>query len=193
MTKREVEVKLEVLNPDLARAVLASHGLKLVDECYELDAYYSHPCRNFTETDEALRLRMRRCKSGESYAMTYKGPREKGLPAGLKAREELELRLDKSAWETLSEVLAKLGFSHVAVFSKTREIYEGSGVSAFLDLLHGVGYYLELELSTPSGEELAKLIVSRLLAQARIVEETYLEICLKTKKCIAMGLEVDGT
>jgi len=181
--RREREIKLQVDSYEEAERTLLEHGFKYVDTCSEDDYYYSHPCVDFSATDEALRARRRRCSGSEYYTITYKGPRVVE-ESGIKARSELEVELTSSQWSALRDIIEKLGFKSIARISKTRRLYRAECVDASLDELHGVGYYLELELKCDSGESLVREVVSRLSGSARIVHETYLEICLATRRCV---------
>ncbi|MEM4557386.1 MAG: class IV adenylate cyclase [Desulfurococcaceae archaeon] len=189
-TVLEEEVKLEVVDPGYARKILAELGFKFVKVCTEVDTYFAHPCRDFASTDEALRLRKRICNDEESFVLTYKGPRL-GVSKEIKIREEIEVRLTRDVLEALSQILTKLGFISILSFSKTREIYEASDVLAYLDYIHGLGYFLEFEARTEIGKQLIRGILSSSHGNARIVEETYLEMCLRTKKC-QVNTEING-
>lgn len=178
----EREVKLLLVNYEVAREALLETGFKYIDTCFEEDYYYSHPCIDFSVTDEALRARRRKCSNAEYYTITYKGPRVvKDL--GLKTRVELEVELTNVQWNVIRSIIEKLGFTSVARVSKTRDLYTTECVDAYLDELHGVGFYLELELKCDRGEEHIKRVIERLGGGAQVIHETYLEICLKTRKC----------
>jgi len=182
VTSREREVKLQIRDYEKVKETILRAGLKYTDTCLEEDYYYSHPCIDLSTTDEALRARKRRCNSSEHYTITYKGPRliEE---SGLKTRLELEVELTSSQWGIIRSIIEKLGFNVVAKVSKARALYTSHCVNAYLDELLGVGFYLELEIKCESGEELVKKILVELSSSAQLVHETYLEICLKTKKC----------
>lgn len=183
----EVEVKLALTNPGLARDVLTKYGYRLVDVCVELDIYLGHPCRDFAKTDEALRLRTRRCRSGKtSYTVTYKGQRITSRD-GFKTREEVELKIDEESMEHLKRLLDLLGFTRVISFSKLREVYEGEIATAFLDHLYNVGHFLEIELRPGGNKELLEKVLEELKPISHIVQETYLEICLKTQRCLVLN------
>lgn len=150
----------------------------------EEDYYFNHPCRNFAESDEALRLRKRNCSLSRSYVLTYKGPRESDL-SKVKIREEIEVFFDEKELSSILTIFEKLGFKLITHFNKKREIYSGRGLSASIDLLHGVGYYLELELEAQGERGYFENIVQELIKKlgAVPVEKTYLEICLETRRC----------
>ncbi|MEM1596696.1 MAG: class IV adenylate cyclase [Desulfurococcaceae archaeon] len=182
---REVEIKLSISEPDYARSLLESLGFRRVDTCLEEDYYFNHPCRNFAESDEALRLRKRICGLSRSYVLTYKGPRERDS-SNFKIREEIEVFLDEKELSNIFTILEKLGFKLITRFTKRREIYSGRGLNASIDLLSGVGYYLELELGIHGERGCLESIVQELNKKlgAVPVEKTYLEICIETRKCI---------
>jgi len=181
VASEEREVKLQLSSREEARRILLETGFKHVDTCFEEDYYYSHPCVDFSARDEALRARRRKCSSVEYYTITYKGPRVIE-ESGYKKRVELEVELTSAQWSSIRSIIEKLGFTNIARVSKTRELYVAECVDAYLDELHGVGFYLELELKCDRGGRVARVVVER-LSSAQIVHETYLEICLKTKKC----------
>jgi adenylate cyclase class 2 len=180
--REEREVKLRLGDYERAKSTLRELGFVHVDRCFEEDYYYSHPCVDYTMSDEALRARWRKCSSSEHYTITYKGPRVQG-DLELKTRIELEVELNSIQWNTIKDILEKLGFTSIARIRKTRDLYTAECVEASLDELHGAGYYLELELKCDRGFDLVERVISRLATSAQVEHDTYLEICLKTKKC----------
>lgn len=179
----EYEIKLTVNDSRAVRPILEDHGFIYVDTCTEVDFYYSHPCRDFRETDEAFRFRMRKCNREVTYTVTYKGPR--GGSSTLKIREELETMVDEGTWRSLRAIMEKLGFGIVMGFMKKREIYDKHGLRAYIDYLMEVGHYVEVELVDQSylGELKELINVLEKVLKARIENRTYLEICLETLKC----------
>jgi adenylate cyclase class 2 len=152
----EVELKFPVADlPALERrlAELAERFYAPVDQ---VDRYFNHPCRDFAQTDEALRLR----HDGDGVVITWKGPR---IDAATKTRREIELPLfaplpeggdaAARAVRTIAEwteLLEALGFRPVATVSKRRRPvhvqWHGMEVDAALDSVAGVGVFLELEI-----------------------------------------------
>jgi adenylate cyclase class 2 len=183
----EVEVKFKVDDPVHAERLLESHGFRRVGECLEVDHYYNHPCRDFRETDEALRIRLRTCGSTKALALTYKGPRETGVQY-IKVRREIELQVDPSEFEKLKSLFESLGFKLVLSFAKRRVLYEGTGVKATLDELLGVGYFLELELVSGDMRGVFKSLVGEFIEKHGFepIDKTYLEICLEINTCRLM-------
>ncbi|ACL11308.1 class IV adenylate cyclase [Desulfurococcus amylolyticus] len=181
----ESEVKLQVLvDIEVIEKYLATHGFRKVDECREKDIYFKHPCRDLALSDEAVRLRHRVCvNSGRHIVLTYKGPRE-NREGVIKTRREIEAYLTPDNASSIIEILDKIGVSQLISFVKNRDIYRGNGLEASIDELKGVGYFLEVEAKEPHAIHLLDIIVRDLSSMAKPIQETYLEICLKTGRCI---------
>jgi adenylate cyclase class 2 len=117
----------------------------------QVDRYFSHPCRDFAATDEALRIR----RIGQENFVTWKGPK---LDPTTKTRRELELTLEpgESGLDRFASLLEALGFRPVAEVRKVRRPYElhwdGRTVHAALDDVARVGTFVELELMVPAEE-----------------------------------------
>lgn len=114
----EIEQKYHVDNRDGLIERLAAEFAVLVSEQQNDDTYYNHPCRDFAQTGEALRVR----RVDGLPLVTYKG---KKLPGDVKAREELEWRLDPGDTDgsAMERLLTHLGFHVVATVSKKRQTY----------------------------------------------------------------------
>ena len=112
----EVEQKYPLEKLELVRPRLLEMGATFHEPIGQADQYFSHPSRNFAETDEALRLR----QVGPQNYVTYKGPR---LDTATKTRRELEfaIRSGADAAAEFSELLGLLGFRPVCVVRKHRE------------------------------------------------------------------------
>lgn len=118
----EVEQKYHVNNRERLVQRLADAAAVLVSTQQNDDTYYNHPCRDFAETGEALRVR----RVDGIPMVTYKGAK---LPGRVKAREELEWRLDPGDTYGISmeRLLIHLGFCKVATVSKRRQTYRIGG------------------------------------------------------------------
>lgn len=109
------------------------------------DSYFNHPCRDFAETKEALRIR----RVDGTPLITYKGPK---FPGKVKARLEREWRLDPGDADGTSteDLLRLLGFQPVAVVRKTRRLFrlpgEWSELAVTIDDVDGLGCFSEVEL-----------------------------------------------
>lgn len=169
----EVEIKFRSPGNDEVVANLERLGAeRLLDEAVE-DTYYTHPCRQFKDTDEALRLR----KRGGAAELTYKGPRMASSSA--KAREELTLKVDDTL--PLSRILERLGFAELTTVSKRRISFAFDKLRVDVDDVEGLGQFVELELMTEDTSRAEQLIgkAREGLCLTEATEETYLEMILK--------------
>ncbi|WP_323171729.1 class IV adenylate cyclase [Natrialba sp. PRR66] len=165
----EVEVKVPA-ELDRVRARLEDAPLEVTPQgaVVQTDTYYDAPHRSFPETDEALRIRNERHRSGpadpsetadsdaeprddtaEETRVTYKGPL---VDEESKTREEVETAVGDA--ETFDAVLTNLGFEAAATVRKERERYtvvpaDGEGdefeFTVTLDAVDDVGEYVEVE------------------------------------------------
>jgi len=140
----EIEIKTPVKDLNEVRQRL--EGLNAVHrgEVEQSDTYFTHPCRDFGVTDEALRIRAQ----GGLLTLYYKGPK---LDHETKTREEIAAPLSDPA--AMRTILQRLGFKEFAVVDKTRDIYDLDGVEVVLDHIVGLGDYVELEVQ---GEDIEK-------------------------------------
>ncbi|MCA9208102.1 MAG: class IV adenylate cyclase [Planctomycetales bacterium] len=151
------------------------------DKREQADVYYAHPCRNFAETDEALRIR----RVGSESRITYKGPK---LDQETKTRREIELPIADDA-ERAAEfhaLLIELGFRPVAEVVKRRRSahlsYSDHAVEVSLDEVRDVGCFVEVEVQADqAGLDDARRVVSELAEQLGLSHperRSYLELLL---------------
>jgi|Deesub1362A_J573_1020465.scaffolds.fasta_scaffold02674_1 adenylate cyclase class 2 len=151
---------------------------RFVVEKEEVDMYFNHPCRNFRETDEALRIRI----DNEGASLTYKGAK---LDSETKSREEIKVKLD--SFRNAMGIFTRLGFKPVAEVRKVRRIYRVGDVVICIDRVEGVGEYVEIEIEDESinaKEKLFKIAEKLGYSRHESIRESYLEMLI-TKK----GLE----
>ncbi len=165
----EVEVKARIIEPEQSLKVQRMvSDWEALPEVVQEDIYFSHPCRNFSRTDEALRLR----KTGDIWCMTYKGPKLDGVS---KTREEMEIRISPDA----RSILERLGFSEVGRVVKERRMFRKGDVLLCLDDVVGLGEFIELESISHDKKALPALL--GILSHLGLESETrsYLELLLK--------------
>ncbi len=173
----EIEAKYLIAKPDEIdeiERILEGKGFRHKQTIEEIDIYYNHPCRDFAETDEALRLRTRITGNNETtYYLTYKGPRT--IVGAVKSREEYEVTI--SDIEVMKTILAELGFKEVGTVMKTRMIYvNDGGCEVLIDKLINTGdYYLEVECSNSVINNIYVALQDYLVP----TRKTYLEIVLE--------------
>jgi adenylate cyclase, class 2 len=178
----EVEQKHRVDDVAALTARLAERGAVLGPPVVQTDRYFTHPARDFTRTDEALRIRT---AAGASF-VTYKGPK---LDTATKTRQEIELPLDPRDADgaRFGELLETLGFTPVATVRKSRRSFEfrrdGRGVAGALDDVEGLGTFVELEVvANEAGLDAAKRTIAELareLALGQSERRSYLELLLE--------------
>jgi len=189
--EKEFKLRVEVPIRDLYE-VLRKIRAEPVTHVVEIDTYFQHPCRDFRESDEALRLRLRFSDGELKAVLTYKGPKK--LDGVVKSREEIEV--EASDYSSLVELLKRLGFTEVSTFTKIRDVYSVEGARVYVDRLCGVGLFIEVE----GGSELSRYL-DLFKEIGEPVTETYLEICLNTGRCrridpndeeACLGFDVSG-
>ncbi len=161
-------------------------------EIEQRDEYYSHPCRNFKKTDEALRIRY----EGNQAILTYKGPK---LVGPIKSREELEWPFeyrsldgnqDSNAHPPIDWLLLRLGFQQVATVRKHRKwfqlLVDEIKVMVSLDQVEQLGCFIEIESvcvdSQRAAHEAAILFVANQLGLNNPIQASYLGMLKKLEQ-----------
>jgi adenylate cyclase class 2 len=134
----EIEVKAGIEGRDAMAERIIALGGRLVRKVSQEDVYYKHPCYDFKERDEALRLR----REGETYTLTFKGRR---FGSGAKMREEIEVKVDDL--KAATSLLQRTGFEKSFVIRKDRAVYFLDRAEISLDLVEGLGEFVEIELT----------------------------------------------
>ncbi|NPB00347.1 MAG: class IV adenylate cyclase [Crenarchaeota archaeon] len=180
----EVEVKYRVpeeLYDKIVRELESKW--KFMYEVEEHDIYLAHPCRNFAETDEALRIRTEKRGNLHHIILTYKGPRIGGEG---KTREELSTEVGDL--ESCLKIFEKLGFRKVVEILKRRKVYSKESYTLALDDVEGLGKFVEIECVTDSRDlvdecarNIKRLAAELGLDDSLIERRTYLELMLEKK------------
>lgn len=177
----EVEGKYKLICSefDKIRSFLQRMSFKEEYRVIEKDIYYNHPCKDFSRTDEALRIRIRKYLEQDKtvIALTYKGSR-KLIGSGIKARREIEVELRD--WKKLDEILVNLGFSRAISFVKERIIYKKDNAEVTIDHVYGLGQFMEIEAGD---QAIIEKIYSGLRECLQPINKTYLELCMETQRC----------
>ena len=151
----EVEIKVPA-DIDAVRDRLRDVDAERAGTRRQRDVYYDAPHREFAETDEALRIRHETVPRSGTDAeptaetrLTYKGPL---LDDDSKTRTEYETAVgDPDATEG---ILSGLGFEPAATVEKRRERWTFDGFSVTLDVVDGVGEFVEVERSVDDVNEI---------------------------------------
>jgi adenylate cyclase, class 2 len=163
----EVEVKARA-KPDTLEKIKALGAVFLTIENH-CDLYFSSPLRDFWETDEALRIRIKETGAW----LTYKGPK---LDAVTKSRKEVAVKIEDP--KTMEQLLLSLGFMPYAEVKKKRNKYALNNIIFALDEVEDLGTYLEVEAFAEEDwtilREKVLGILNRLGMEA--IRESYLEL-----------------
>lgn len=133
----EVEIKFPLRDAKI-EGKLKKLGARLFESERQDDAYFLAPDRDFSRTDEALRLRLASGKKGAS--ITYKGPK---IDAQSKTRKEIKVNVDDA--ESAKEILLLLGYREAKKVVKDRKKYRKGGFIISVDKVHGLGNFIEIE------------------------------------------------
>lgn len=153
----EVELKIAA-DHESVRPRLDTLGAQPRNQVQQVDRYFDAPHRDFADTDEALRVRTEESEQKETTELTYKGPL---VEDESKTREELTTRLVDQG--TTAEILESLGFEHSATVRKHRERFDYEDYTITLDVVEGLGKFLEIETDVETESEVR-------LARERAVE-----------------------
>ena len=172
----EVEVKYKVEEIESILKKLEEMNAKIEEEVIEEDHYFNHPCRDFKNTDEALRIRIR----SNSIELTYKGPK---ISNKTKSRIEVSVILNDS-FDSILKLLEYLGFTKIAVVRKHRKVYKLGDYKISLDIVEPLGNFVEIELRTQKetlhDAELRVLELARKLGlKGKPILKSYLELLLE--------------
>jgi adenylate cyclase, class 2 len=138
----EAECKYRVADIERTRSLLSQCGAELIGHESHRDTYLRHPCRDFRETNEALRLR----EVDGKPMITYKGPR---IAGPIKIRPEIELPLVQETMAGWQQIWKSLGFEIALVIVKQRATYRVLPIeldlTVTLDIVEGLGNFAEIE------------------------------------------------
>lgn len=188
----EVEVKIPVASLNQVHDALTELGARETKSEYQVDDYYDHPCRQFSLTDEALRLRTRihGKVSDESLDPSY--PRSeltyKGKKIDRLSKTRLELSTGISDSDAFKSILIELGFNYVASIKKNRKYFALDGFTVSIDEVEELGVFAELELVVlsedqiqPTRETIFELARKMGLDPAESTRKSYLELLLERR------------
>jgi len=175
----EVEVKIEVTH-DRIEDSLREHGAVLEKQVTHYDIYFQHPNRDFSVTDEALRIRE---IDEKDCILTYKGPK---IGVSGKVRKELEVKIEDP--ESLTSILEIMGFNSVGHVRKVRRCWKLHSAEVAVDRVDGLGDFMELEFVVPEDQatdalEKARAYIKKLgLDPEKEIRTSYLELILEKEE-----------
>jgi adenylate cyclase class 2 len=146
----EVELKVRA-DHEPVRAALDELGATPRGRVRQVDTYYDAPHCDFAETDEAFRLRRETRDGVETAKLTYKGPL---VETESKTREEHEIEVSDGS--EADAIATGLGFTPAATVEKDREFYGLDGYTVTLDVVDGLGAFVEVETEVDGDIEPAR-------------------------------------
>lgn len=174
-TEDQVEMEAAARNMLVKVEEMGAGNLRKVEQ---YDLYLNHPCKDFGRTDEAFRIRAERTEEAEDWyiKMTYKGPM---LSDVTKARVEKEIELKEgTTLECVQEMFSSVGLEVAGEVKKNRWILEIGDIEISIDMVEGLGTYLEVEILTENLTEAESRILD-LLDSLELMERdrtSYLEL-----------------
>ncbi|MGB3907911.1 MAG: class IV adenylate cyclase [Methanomethylovorans sp.] len=172
----EIEVKARASHIFL-RERLAAMGAKPEGIQEHLDTYYNSPVRDFSITDEALRIRS---VNGRS-VLTYKG---KKIDPVSKTRPEFETEVDG---DNARSILIALGFIESGTVYKKREVFSYQDMTIALDSVEGLGEFIEVEKQADHNiddhcDEIFAFIEKLDIRKEDSIRTSYLEMVLENER-----------
>ena len=191
----EIETKIKIDNLELLKKKLKQLRAKNSVILDQIDIYYNYPVesRDFSKTDEALRLRktteadpktLKKLK--EVVDLTYKGP---NLDKEIKTRIEHICHVIEA--EKIEEILKALSFKKILSIKKQREVFEfnynDNNIEVLIDIIENLpGSYFEAEILVKDDNMidyyknvLFSFIQECGYSKKDILPDTYLEMLLK--------------
>ena len=183
MIEIEVKVKIPKEKTDIEKKLLEL-GAEFVGIEKHVDIYYNSPQRDFSKTDEALRIRNAKSEhKNVENIITYKGPK---IDSESKTRKEIEIKIDDE--NSADEILKALGFRASGRVDKTRKNYKLKEIYVSLDDVEWLGKFMELEIDSVKEDfELEKKRIFKVLKsfgfkKDDVIRESYLEMLKEIRK-----------
>ena len=145
----EVELKFPLVDPPKFEEKLVKYGAEFIKTEMQKDHYLQHPCKDFGISDEALRIRV----ADSKIFLGYKGPK---ISYEMKIRKEIEVEV--SDFDSILKILNSLGFINVVTIRKLRKIYKYSDCKIAIDIVDGLGSYVEIETLVDSIDKKHKVM-----------------------------------
>ncbi len=175
----EVEAKFRLKEGELEKIEEKVKELAdFVIDKIEEDTYFSFAFRDFSQTDEAVRIR----KDVEGVTLTYKGPK---IDPETKTREEIKVRVLPEDYEKAIAFLEKLGLKKFAIVKKRRRIYRKGKTLICLDSLEGLGDFIEIEVEDEMNAGKAEIFrLAKSLGLSKSIRKSYLELLIESGRIV---------
>ena len=150
---KEIEIKLKYFDREKVSEKLKKMGARLIEK-YELeDSYFALSHADMSNAHDLVRVR----KKGSKIELTYKGKSE--FSGNIWKRDEINIGIDN--FNSMVDVLKKLGFNFLSENKSVREVWDLNGVEIlFCDIILPAKInYIEIEGPT---EERLREVVNKL-------------------------------
>jgi adenylate cyclase class 2 len=178
----EIELKVRISSLDPVRKQLRRLNARSCGRIHEHDVYYNAPHRDFSVTDEAVRVRY----TNDHAVVTYKGAKIRS--SGLKAREELNTAVESG--KIFEQMLDRLGFKKTAEVNKWRENYKLGNMAISLDSVDELGTFAEIEIMAENDDSDASAQIEKISKEMGIQGEpilaSYLELLLSKRSAVQL-------
>ena len=147
----EVEIKLKIKDVNAVTNKLTAIGFVHKKTVKEIDKYYDNANGDVKNSDSALRIRrVTDLDTNKSICqINYKG---KKMDTVSMSRQEYETEVIDA--EAMNQILESLGYIAVRPFViKVRNEYSFNDTNACVDIVEGLGEYLELEVMVETEEQ----------------------------------------
>ncbi len=171
-----IEMEIKARSNPQAEKKIKKEG-KFVKKQKQEDIYFNHPKKDFSKTDEALRLR----KENKKTLLTYKGPK---IDEKSKSRNEIEEEVEN--FEKTKNILEALGFEVAGKVKKERLTYKLNEYKITIDDVNNLNKFIELEkevkeLNKEMIDEAIELLKKIGLKERDFETKSYLELLIEKK------------
>jgi adenylate cyclase class 2 len=143
MANYEVEKKYRVNDDHAAFSIIKSLTQKKETELQTdiVFLYMSDSFKNFKPGDPVMRIR----KSSAGCVLTMKKQ--------VNAESNLEIETIISDFESMCKILREIGFQEVVSVVKQRSVYQYEDAEICVDVVEGLGYFIEIEIMCSEEEQ----------------------------------------
>lgn len=137
----EIELKLPLVNSKEVEAFLNKEATFRY-ESLQHDRYFNAPHRNFLADSDNVNEWFRVRLTGDKAQINYKDfqPHDSNIKTHCK-----EYEADVSSYDQLAHILEALNFTKLIDVKKTRKAWDYMDTEVSIDLVEGLGEYIELE------------------------------------------------
>ncbi|MBN3037113.1 MAG: class IV adenylate cyclase [Candidatus Diapherotrites archaeon] len=165
----EIEVKARA--PAGVEQRLAALGAKHLRSVRETNTIYNSVSRDFSKTNEVLRVR----QEDNRLLLTYK---KTELVGGVKRAVEYETEVG----DAIHDILCSAGVFKDIVYHKTRDYYSFRGAEVAVDSVDELGEFVEVELREGTEDDLFSILSDLGASPEDVVRDTYPGMMRKLKE-----------